>query len=467
MSRPRPWPLLAFATLAILASSCAKLPPLKTPQAPARWTAQFPQAPGEPQGWLNDFQAPRLHALVARALAFNYDLQTAVARLEAARAQARIANAPRLPALEANFDAARNKRRIIGSAATASRIVTNFDLGATVNWELDLWGRLANAARAAAADAKATQADYRAARLLLAADVSRGWFGAIEAELQVRLADRTAENFRRSLAVIEERYRRGLNTALDVRLARENVASAESTLAVRRRERDAALRALEVLLGRYPAAELVAADSLPKVQAPVPAGLPAALLTRRPDLVAAEYRLTAAGERLKEARKNRLPALRLTASGGTASGELQTLLDGRSSVWSLLAGLTQPLFQGGRLAAEQALTQAERHEAWASYAQAVLTAFREVETALAAEAWYREQEAALRRAAEEAGEAAALALDRYRQGLVDIITLLESQRRAFDAESARLRTARERLNNRVTLYLALGGDFGNPAGVTP
>jgi len=451
-----------LSILALLGTGCTVLPvePLETLTAPADWSAQFPQAPGTPQRWLEDFDAPHLQELVASALADNPDLRAAAARVAAARARARIAGAPLLPDAELGLDAARSKQRISGG--TSARTSTSFNLEAAVSWDPDVWGRLGNTARAAAVDAEAARADYRGARLLLAADVARSWFAAIEAELQVQLAARTVESFRDSLAVIEERYRAGLNTALDVRLARENVASGENVLATRRRERDAVLRTLEVLLGRYPRAELTVAAALPGVRDAVPAGLPAALLERRPDLVAAERRLQAAGERLEEARKNRLPSVRLTASGGTASNQLRELLDWDNLVWSLLAGITQPLFQGGRLSAEQALAQADRGEAWAAYAQAVLVAFREVETALGADVRYVEQEAALRRASEEAGAAADLALARYRQGLTDIVTLLEAQRRAFTAESSRLRTARERLANRVALYLALGGDFGEP-----
>jgi len=454
--------LRALPVLALLSAGCTVLPvePLETPAAPARWSAQFPQAPGAPQHWLEDFDAPHLQALVNAALAHNHDLQAAAARVAAARARARIAGAPLLPDAELGLDAARSKQRISGGSS--SRTASSFELEAAVSWDPDVWGRLGNAARAAAVDAEAARADYRGARLLLAADVARSWFAAIEAELQLQLAARTVESFRDSLAVIEERYRAGLNTALDVRLARENVASGENVLASRRRERDAVLRTLEMLLGRYPRSELTVDAILPAVREAVPAGLPAELLGRRPDLVAAERRLQAAGERLEEARKNRLPSVRLTASGGTASSQLRELLDWDNLVWSLLAGITQPLFQGSRLSAEQALAQADRREAWAAYAQTVLTAFREVETALAAEAHYVEQEAALRRASEEAGAAADLALARYSQGLTDIVTLLEAQRRAFNAESTRLRTARERLANRVALHLALGGDFGDP-----
>jgi NodT family efflux transporter outer membrane factor (OMF) lipoprotein len=213
------------------------------------------------------------------------------------------------------------------------------------------------------------------------------------------------------------------------------------------------------LLGHYPSGELQISDQLPELKTTVPVGLPSQLLIRRPDLIAAEHRLTAAGERLQEAQKNRLPSIRLTGSGGVGSSALNELLNWDSLVWSLLAGVTQPVFEGGRLDADRALAKARHGEAWANYAQTVLVAFQEVETALAAEDRFVQQLEQLQRATDEANEAADLALSRYQNGLTDIITLLDAQRRAFDAKSALLRTQRERLDNRVALYLALGGEF--------
>jgi multidrug efflux system outer membrane protein len=455
----------AVPALAVLAAGCASGPPpmeragLAAP--PDAWTGAPTAATVEaaPEGWLADFDAPGLADLVTEALAANPDLAAASARLAAARAQARIAGAPRLPEMDLGLTGARTKRAPSGVSAASARPVTTYTLDAQVAWEADLWGRLGNAARAAAAEARASEADLRGARLALASEVARAWFALAEAEQQALLADRTVKSFQRTRDVIESRYRSGVATALDLRLARENAATAEANQAQRDRERDAAGRALEILLGRYPSAELVAAPRLPKVARAVPAGLPSSLLTRRPDLVAAALRLDAADSRVSGAHKERLPTLRLTTSGGTASDRLKDLLDWDRVVWSLVGGLTQPLFAGGRISGDIALAQARDKEALADYAGSVLTAFREVETALAAEDRYTRQAAALEVAASESAEAADLALERYGQGLVDIVTLLESQRRAFTAESARLRTQRDRLDNRLDLYLALGGDF--------
>jgi outer membrane protein TolC len=198
---------------------------------------------------------------------------------------------------------------------------------------------------------------------------------------------------------------------------------------------------------------------LPAIETSVPAGLPAEILVRRPDVRSAALRLEASDERFSAARKNRLPGLTLTASGGASSGELGNLLNYDAIIWSIAADLAAPVFQGGRLQAEQDLARAENQEVLAGYAQTVLVAFREVEIALSAERTLARQEAALEVAVRESVEAEALALERYRAGLVDIITWLEARRRAFNARSSLLATSNSRLQNRIALYLALGGGF--------
>jgi outer membrane protein TolC len=187
--------------------------------------------------------------------------------------------------------------------------------------------------------------------------------------------------------------------------------------------------------------------------------LPADLVSRRPDLIASERRLAAAGARVTEARRALYPRLSLTASGGRSSNALKDLLDGDFAVWNLVSNLTQPLFQGGRLRAGVDLATSNSDRALALFADSVLRAFGEVETALAAEGYLAQQEVSLRSAAAEASASQILATERYAQGLVDMATLLEAQRRSFEAESQLLSVRRQRLDARIDLHLALGGDF--------
>lgn len=394
------------------------------------------------------------------ALTHNYDLAAAAARVEMAAAQWRQAGASRLP--RGSLTAGGSRRSAVSEfGGTTRREETDqLNLGLNLAWEVDLWGKLAHRVRAARADYQAERNLWQAARLSLAARTLQAWFNAVELELQSQLARETLEVFENTRQVVESSYKRGLpNRALDVRLARANVESARATWETRRRQRDAAVRALEVLLGRYPAEILALETNLPPLRREVPPGLPSELLSRRPDLRAAERELAAALERAGAARKELLPTLSLSGSAGGASNRLRDLLDSDRLFWNLAANLVQPVFEGGRLRAGVDLAQAATRQALARYAQTVLTAFREVETALAAEAYLRREEAALSRAAEESIGAEQLAWQQYQRGLVDIITVLESQRRAFAARSNLLNVRNARLQNRLDLYLALGGDF--------
>ena len=462
--KPKPR-LLNAALIAAALAGCGALTPVETKLddsalvVPEDWAAGSDDGAVK-QGWLADFDDPTLTRLVAEAVAANYDLRAAGARVEQARARARIVGAQLLPQVNAGLGASRAD--LSGNNGGSAR-VDSFDARINAAWELDLWGRLGDDKRAAERDAGAVAADYQAARLSLAATVAQAWFDAVAAELQVQLATETVRNFRDNLEIVHEGFRAGLNSALDVRLERANLAGAEAEREASMIVRDRAVRNLEVLLGRYPSGELAIATALPDIETSIPAGLPAEILARRPDIRSAALRLEASDARFSAARKNRLPGITLTASGGVASGELGNLLDYDAIIWSIAADLTAPVFRGGQLQAERDLASAQNQEVLANYAQTVLVAFREVEIALSAERTLASQEAALEVAVRESVEAEALALERYRAGLVDIITWLEARRRAFNARSSLLGTSNARLQNRIALYLALGGGFdANP-----
>ena len=240
------------------------------------------------------------------------------------------------------------------------------------------------------------------------------------------------------------------------------MAQAQANLSLRQRERDRAGRALEVLLGRYPDDSIALVEDLPIIKRTIPAGLPADLLHRRPDIRAAERRFSGAQERILEARKAFLPTIQLTGNLGTHSDELYDLLDSSFSIWSIAGGLVQPFFQGHRLSGELARSKAAAVETVANYGQTALQAFREVETALGAEHFLLDQLKHISAAKKEAAAAETLSWQQYRRGLTSMVTVLESQRRAFNASSQLLSIRNQCLQNRISLYLALGGDFDTP-----
>ena len=467
-------PLIALAvvvgTIACVVPPARRAPELVV-EVPAAWSVPANAADDPIDAWWTTFDAPGLERVIDEALAHNTDLVAAAARVARAEAEARIAGAELKPSLGAGVSGSRQRQVFVGlpipGDTVPSATYTTFGVSLDASWEVDLWGRIRASARAALADAQAGEADLHAARLSIAAQTAKAWFAAVEARQQIELTERSAESFARLAAQIRERYRVGTRPAIDLRLALSNAAAAEAQLRQRRRRLDATLRQLEVLLGRYPSARLL--DEIPldrpsDMPPPVPAGLPAELIGRRPDLVAAERRAVAADQRLRAARAALYPRLSLTGGGGTVSDQLSDLLDGDFRTWNLVGNLVQPLFEGGRLRAGVERAAAAGDELLASYAGAVLRAFAEVESALAADTLLAEQQASQAEAVEQLLAAESLAEDRYRRGIGDYLTVLESQTRAFTSQSALLALGRERLDNRIDLHLALGGGFaeGNP-----
>jgi outer membrane protein, multidrug efflux system len=459
---------LALATTALGCSAVARVEPVSAPiEPPPAFAAagEAAEARSLAPDWWRAFDDALLDALIAEALEHNHDLAAAAARVEVARAAARVQGADLAPQIGASLSSRRAQQNFIGlpipgrEGSVLSTTSTSSALSFSVSWEADLWGRLRALRSAARADALATEAELAAARLSLAGQVARAYFTSVELGQQLGLAERTLDSRQRTLERVAARYQRGLSPSLEVRLARTQLEVVAAAVAGRRQQLDGALRQLEVLLGRYPRAEVERAETLPVPGPPVPPGLPAELLARRPDLAAAEQRVYAALADLGAARASLLPQLSLTGSTGTASAELADLLDTDLSVWSLAANLLQPLFQGGRLRAGVDLAEAGRDLATAAWAQSVLHAFSEVETGLAAERFLDQRLAASERAAEEAERAARLAEDRYLAGLADYLSVLESQRQAFDSQGQLLAVRRERLAARVDLVLALGGGF--------
>jgi NodT family efflux transporter outer membrane factor (OMF) lipoprotein len=345
-------------------------------------------------------------------------------------------------------------------------VSTNFGVSFDLTWEADLWGRLRSGERAALADFQSQAADLRGAQLSLAGQTVKAWFAVAEAEQQLQLAEATVDSFGTSTEQVRARFEQGLRPSLDVRLALSSLANAQALQAQRRQQLDAAVRQIEVLLGRYASGDLVGPSVLPDTPRAIPGGLPAELVSRRPDLVAAERRVAATGQRLQVARAELYPRISLTGATGTATGALADLVNGDFSVWSLVANLVQPLFQGGRLRAGIDRAEARAAEELALYANTALVAFSEVETALAAEQLLADREGFLETSAEQSRAAEDIADDRYRAGLGDYIAVLESQRLALQAEGDLISARRLRLENRVDLYLALGGGFSQPRSVS-
>lgn len=453
-------PLLALISLA--AFGCATSPERNAAPnivLPDTWSSQTDSA--QPDAWLNDLNSPQLNALVQEALTNNPNLQVTAARFDQAVAEARIAGADQLPTAGLGLNGTRQKISTFGPNSTGGVRFENYDLALNLSWELDLWGQLRNRTSAALAQIQASQAELEAARLSLVAQVAKSWFNYAEATEQLVLSKRTAKADADNLKTIEARFQRGLTEGLDVRQIRTQKALSTADVEIRKRTTDQAARALEALIGRYPDASAQAGKSIVSQPKSIPAGLPAQLLNRRPDLIAAERQLAAAEKQFLAARKDLLPKISLTAASGSSSQAFKNLLDSNFSVWSLGANLTQPIFQGGRIIANIDRSQALRNQAVANYRAAALQAFLEVESTLAAEGYLQQEHTLLSLAADEAETTEALAWKRYRDGTSDFLNFLSSQRAANNARSRLINLRNLLVQNRIDLYLALGGSFEN------
>jgi NodT family efflux transporter outer membrane factor (OMF) lipoprotein len=421
---------------------------------PSYWSSADESSQPVPQHWVQTFGDPDLSALVQSALAENYDLKAAAARLDAAVAQARIDGSGLWPQISFNAD---HQQVQIRDAGFGSARFGVFEALFSLSWELDVWGRIRDARQAALLDAGAVASDLNSARLSLAARIAQSYFDLAEARLQSEVAEQSVKDRRTIVQLVRGRFARGITNALDLRLALTDLSTAEAQLTEARNQIQQVSRRLEVLLGRYPAGRLTEALALPEPPPDLPAGIPSELLERRPDLIAAFDRLLATDSRVESARKLLLPRIVLTAAGGMRSTALTDLVDPRALAWNVVIGMMQPLFTGGRIRGEINLNEARAEEALNLYKNTALNAFREVEQVLAADEWLREQEKALRHAVEQTEASRKLAVYSYQLGIIEILTLLDSYRSTLSAQSAHISVKRQLLTNRINLYLALGG----------
>jgi NodT family efflux transporter outer membrane factor (OMF) lipoprotein len=450
--------LCAFAVAATAAGCVVPPPPsqdelvklaLPNTRVPEKWEAAPADAAPIVQGWLALFRDPVLEGLVADAIAYNADLQIAAARVEAAEAAARAAGAALLPQAALG---ARGGGKMGGDNTGLSTA------GLFASWEIDLWGRVRASRGAAAAQYEGAGFDYIYARNSIAALVAKSWFLAREATLQRALAIEMAAASDSLVGFARERLRIGRGDDLEVAQAEASTFSYRDAALQAERARQEALRAVEILVGRYPGAFL---DTNPELQkpGPIPVGLPSELLERRPDVRAAERRVAAAFYRTYEARAARLPKISLSASFNSVTSDLIVLKERDNPIWSLGAGIIAPIFTGGALKAQVDVRSAEQKAAIAEFARIGSRAFSEVENALSASYNLDAREESLLRAVEV--NERALGLTRVR------LDVGSGDQRGVQTQMIALHTVRathahvraERLIQRVNLHLALGGGF--------
>lgn len=464
--------------------------PSAAEQIPGSWAGPHRSGAVVPN-WIETFHDPQLTALVVDAVARNPDLAAAAARVEASRHAVKIAASSLYPRLAMKGLYERQGREMhgdlgvgveppdlgglgvdtSGGASDTRNVETStqrwvYGLGVGASWELDLWGRVRSKKAAARAESAALEADYEYARQSLAASVARAYFTTIEAAQQEANAQESLKLYQEYSDLTEQRKQQGHASDYDVAQIRTRTAAAKDTYFAAQSARAQAIRAIEVVTSHYPAGKLPIRRTFPAQPRPVPSGLPAELLERRPDILAAERRFAASFHRTNEARTARLPRFSLSATTGLATAQLDGVGTLDALAWSLAAGVVQPIFFGGELKAQQDLRTAEQKAAAASYVGVALRAFEDVEDALGNDYYLRKREGALGEMASSSSDAVGLGRKQFEQGQTDMFTILRLSGENLAAKYELTKVRASRLRERVNLYLALGGDFkgtGMPA----
>lgn len=413
-------------------------------------------------GWRDFFDDARLEALVAEALTRNRDLAVAVAQIEEARGLYRIQFSERLPAVVLSGDATRSRVGTGASGAGIPESVTSNRTSVAVGvsaFELDFWGRVRDLSEAARSQFLATIEAERAVRLSLVRAVASTYLGALEAAERIRLAEATVQSRRDGLEIARVRLDAGITSELEFRQAESLLTQAETELAGLRLTQKQAENALTVLVGGPVARALP--EPLPlagqATRATLAPGLPSELLVARPDIIAAEERLRAARANIGAARAAFFPVISLTGALGFSSTELDELVGEDALTWSLGSSLAVPIFNRGALRGNLTVANAGEDIAIASYERTIQTAFQEVSDALAGRRYLAEQVASQQRATEAQRRIAELANERYQEGVVAYLEVLDAERNLFAAEQALLQLRRAEADNLVSLYVALGG----------
>lgn len=394
-----------------------------------------------------------LSALLVEAVERNITLNTLRSQVEQARLGVTVVRADRLPSLSGSFSAARSK----ADSDEFPSAENQFNLGLDAQYELDVWRRLSDAQRQAQLQFRSAQYSYEDAVRVVLGDVARAWYTAIFAAELATVFEQRVDSVGNNLEIVEQAYRQGINTALDVYLARTSFAQEQARLALQQQTVLESVSALQLLLTDYPSGKRVLDEKLPALGPLVNPHKPAAILEKRPDVLQAWTDLLAQDAAVAVAHKQRFPRLVFGASVDDLEQQVSEVLDGNNLAWSIVANVTQPLFQGGRLKALEAQARKQLEQRELAYVGTLQQAFGEVEDTLSNAQSLRTQVETSGRAADAANAAYELSFQQYQRGLTNYATVLQSEQRAFDTTSSLLELRYRQLINQIDLCTALGG----------
>ena len=428
-----------------------------------------PPGPPDPQTvadmkWFDVFKDKALQELIQAALAGNYDLREAVARIDEARANYGLTRSDQFPTFAASADLVTERRSRSGTVDIPEPINRNRTFGSVLlnllNFELDIWGRLRKATAAAKADLLATEETRRAVITTLVGDVATAYFNLRELDFELDIAKRTLASREESLRIIRLRQSRGVATMLEVREAEELVYDASASIPVLEQSIEQTENFISFLTGKNPQTITRGIELTDHVFPPnVPPGLPSDLIERRPDIRAAEQSLIAAEARIGVAKAAYFPRISLTGFLGFESAQLSNLFKASRSVWAFVPQITQPIFTGGRLKSGVRFSQAERDLFLVNYERTVQNAFREVSDSLVAYRKVKEERSQRELLVDTLRDRSRLAYLRYNGGVANLLDALDADRNLFDAERSLAQTRRDELLSVVQLYKSLGGGW--------
>jgi outer membrane protein, multidrug efflux system len=455
--------IVALGTLA----ACTVGPAYERPDipAPAQWrdtSSNNGSAIWPNPDWWHGFGSEKLDELIAQARQSNDDLAVAIARVREADAQARIAGAALLPALDFGADATRQHGPVSSGSNSGSSLATfnTFKPALTASYELDFWGKNRALRSAARATAIASRYDQETVALTVVSSVATTYFQALEFRDRLDVAHRNLANGQKIMRGLQLQQTAGIATALDVAQQETTVSLLDAAIPPLQQQFRQTVNALAVLLGKTPESIDIDTGTLNSLTGPqVAPGLPSQLLSRRPDVAESEQQLIAANADITVARAALFPSIQLTASGGYESSALSSLINPASRIWAVSAGLTQPIFHGGALRGQVVFSDAHYAELLSAYHKTVISAFSNVEDALVAAQQTDEQQARQQKAVATARRAFQYAQTQMSAGTVNILTVLNTENALFSAQDELVQIQYLHLQSLVNLFTALGGGW--------
>jgi len=443
-------------------AACSVGPAYKRPQiaVPEKWhdpIAHEDSAVWPTPDWWHAFGSQKLDELIAEAEHSNDDIGVAIARVQEADAQARIAGAPLLPSLDLGASATHQRAPVSG---IGPQVYNVFNPELTASYELDFWGKNRAARTAARATAVASRYDQQTVALTVVSSVATTYFQALELRDRIEVARQNLENGQKVLDGLRLQETAGIATGLDVAQQETAVALLDAAIPPLLQQFRQTVNSLAVLIGKTPESVDVDAGTLAALTRPaVVEGLPSQLLARRPDVAQAEEQLIAANANITVARAALFPAIQLTAGGGYESSQLASLISPANRIYAVSAGLMQPIFHGGALRGQVAFSNAQYAELLSTYHKTVISAFSNVEDALVAARQTQEQQARQQEAVNKAARAFQFAQTQMSAGVVNILTVLNTENALFSAQDELVQVQYLYLQSLVDLFTALGGGW--------